>query len=151
MLSIGKTISLVVPFVSYVAYNAAVKAPYSSMSCSLIGIGCPTDIPFHGFVEDEYKEVYDLFLENFKNGDDVGASISAYVDGHQVLSLQGGWQDRENNIEYTNNTLQMAFSSTKTLVSCFHTLTNDLHKVLNYQFIGCHRCCTISRRGVVIL
>lgn len=117
MLSIGKTITLIIPFASYLAYHAATKAPYLDTSCSLLNIGCPTDIPIQGFVDDEYKEAYDIFLDNFKNGHDVGASISAYVDGRQVLSLQGGWKDKENNITYTNDTLQMAFSSTKVLVS----------------------------------
>lgn len=117
MLSIGKTITLIVPLLSYITYNAANKPAYSSLSCSLINFGCPSDIPIHGFFDDEYKEAYDIFVDNFKQGRDVGASISAYVDGRQVLSLQGGWQNIEENIPYTNETLQMVFSSTKALVS----------------------------------
>ncbi|KAG2234023.1 hypothetical protein INT48_007113 [Thamnidium elegans] len=86
----------------------AVKAPYASLSCSFIGVGCPSYIPIHGFVDDGYKEVYNLFLNNFKRGDDMGAAISAYVNGRQVLSLQGGWKDKKNEIEYTKETLQMS-------------------------------------------
>lgn len=97
----------------------AVKAPYTSISCSFLGIDCPSYIPMHGFVDDEYKEVYNMFLNKFKRGEDMGASISAYVDGRQVLSLQGGWKDQKNKIEYTNETLQMVFSCTKTLASFF--------------------------------
>ncbi|KAI9363727.1 beta-lactamase/transpeptidase-like protein [Pilaira anomala] len=115
MLSVGKTVAIIVPLVSYIAYNAGHKAPYVSLSCSLLGIGCPSGIPIHGFVDDEYKEAYDIFLNNFKQGLDIGASISAYVDGRQVLSLQGGWQDPKEKIEYTNETLQMSYSSTKAL------------------------------------
>ncbi|KAI9363606.1 beta-lactamase/transpeptidase-like protein [Pilaira anomala] len=115
MLSVGKTVALIVPLVSYIAYNAGHKAPYASLSCSLLGIGCPSGIPIQGFVDDEYKEAYDIFLKNFKQGLDIGASISAYVDGRQVLSLQGGWQDPKEKIEYTNETLQMVYSNTKAL------------------------------------
>lgn len=97
----------------------AVKAPYTSISCYFLGIECPSYIPMHGFVDEEYKEVYNTFLNNFKRCEDMGAYISAYVDGRQVLSLQGGWKDKNNNIEYTNKTLQMVFSCTKTLVSFF--------------------------------
>lgn len=106
---------------SYIAYNAAKKAPFASLPCSLIHIGClsSSDIPIHGFVDTEYKEAYDIFLSNFQQGRDIGASISAYVDGHQILSLHGGWQDVKKKIEYTNETLQMVFSSTKAFVSRF--------------------------------
>ncbi|KAI9246838.1 beta-lactamase/transpeptidase-like protein [Helicostylum pulchrum] len=117
MISFRSIISISVLSISYFAYNMAVKAPYSSLSCSFIGIDCPSYIPMHGFVVDEYKEVYNMFLNNFKRGKDMGASISAYVDGIQVLSLQGGWKDQKNKIEYTNETLQMVFSCTKTLSS----------------------------------
>lgn len=116
MLFVGKKSSLLVPLVSYVAFIALTKAPYASLSCSLVSIGCPSKIPVHGFVKDDYNEAYDIFVNNFKHGLDIGASISAYVDGEKVLSLQGGWQDRERQIEYSNETLQMVFSCTKSLV-----------------------------------
>lgn len=142
MPSIGKTISLIVPLVSYIAYIALTKAPYASLSCSLINIGCPSHIPIHGFVDDDYKEVYDIFMNNFKQGLDIGASVSAYVDGHQILSLQGGWQDREKQIEYTNETLQMVFSSTKTLVSIIFLHTHFALK--SFISLECNYCCTIG-------
>ncbi|KAI7894202.1 beta-lactamase/transpeptidase-like protein [Mucor mucedo] len=112
---LGKKVGLIVPLVSIIAYNVLMKAPYTSFSCSLLHIGCPSHIPIHGFVNDEYKEVYNIFVNNFKQGLDIGASISAYVDGKQVLSLQGGWHDRDKQIEYTNETLQMVYSCTKGL------------------------------------
>lgn len=82
----------------------------------MIGIGCPTNIPIHGYVDDDYKEVYDLFSNNFKRGQDIGASVSAYVNGRKILSLQGGWQDIEEKVAYTNKSLQMVFSTSKILV-----------------------------------
>jgi CubicO group peptidase (beta-lactamase class C family) len=117
MRTTGKGIKFFVPLVSYIAYNAAIKAPFASLSCSLLNVGCLSYIPIHGFVDYEYKQAYQIFLNNFKQGRDIGASISAYVDGHQILSLQGGWQNVKENIEYTNETLQMVFSSTKAFVS----------------------------------
>jgi hypothetical protein len=111
-----KAIPFIIPIVSYIAYNAAVKAPFISLSCSLLKIGCPSNIPIHGFVNDDYKQVYEIFLNNFKQGLDVGASISGFVDGHQILSLQGGWKNSEEKSEYTSETLQLVFSNTKALV-----------------------------------
>lgn len=121
MLPIAKTLTLVVPIVSYVAYHAVSKAPYHSLSCALLNVGCPRDIPIQGFVAQEYEKAYDIFLSNFEKGHDVGASISAYVNGEQVLSLNGGWQDVDKKLEYNNNTLQMVYSSTKALVSDIRT------------------------------
>lgn len=121
MPSIARTLTLVVPIVSYVAYHAINKAPYHSLSCAFLNVGCPRDIPMQGFVAQEYEKAYDLFLNNFKNGHDVGASISAYVNGEQVLSLNGGWRDHISKLEYDNNTLQMVYSSTKALVSDIRT------------------------------
>lgn len=116
MPSITKKASFIIPLVSLITYHIFTKPPFASLSCSLLHIHCPSDIPIHGFVNDDYKSIHDIFLNNFKQGLDIGASISAYVDGKQVLSLQGGWQDRDKQIEYTNKTLQMVYSCTKGLV-----------------------------------
>jgi hypothetical protein len=86
-----KAVTLIVPLIPYIAYNAANKTAFSSFSCSMLNVGCPLNILIHGFVDEEYKEVYDLFVDNFKTGRDIGASITAYVDGHQILSPRGGW------------------------------------------------------------
>ncbi|GAA5796435.1 hypothetical protein HPULCUR_001807 [Helicostylum pulchrum] len=115
MFSVQKTFSITVPLIAYLVYHANVRPPFASFSCTLIGIDCPTDIPIHGYVDDDYKEVYDIFLNNFKQGRDIGASVSAYVGGRKVVSLQGGWQDIEEKVEYTNESLQMVFSTSKIL------------------------------------
>ncbi|KAI8643602.1 beta-lactamase/transpeptidase-like protein [Parasitella parasitica] len=115
MLSIKSAISFLVPVVSFVVYQAATKADFLTLPCALVGYDCPSNIPIHGFVDDNYKETYNVFVDNIKKGREVGAGLTVYVDGKKVVSLQGGWQDVENKIEYTNNTLQMVFSSTKAL------------------------------------
>jgi CubicO group peptidase (beta-lactamase class C family) len=120
MLALGQTISLIIPLISYIVYQSATKPPFMSTSCALTGfIDCPGSIPIHGYANDEYKEAYDMFINNFKNGQDIGAAMAVYVDGQKVIDVQGGWQDKEKKIEYTKDTLQMVFSSTKTLVSLF--------------------------------
>lgn len=122
MFSIGKTISFIVPVVSFVIYQSVTKTSFSSLPCAVVGFDCPSSIPIHGFVDDNFKETYDIFVNNLKQGREVGASLAVYVDGKKVISLEGGWQDVENKIEYTNNTLQMVFSSTKVLVSIYEIL-----------------------------
>lgn len=119
MLSLlGKVISITVPVISFVGYRAATKPYFSSFPCALVGFVCPSSsFPIHGFVDDSYRDVYDIFVNNLKQGHEVGAGLTVYVDGKKVISLQGGWQDVENKIEYTNDTLQMVFSNTKALVT----------------------------------
>ncbi|KAI8072161.1 beta-lactamase/transpeptidase-like protein [Gilbertella persicaria] len=115
MPSLFQVTTLTIPLLSYALYQYANSGPYLSTTCALFRYGCPTDIPVHGFYDKAYQEAYDLFLENFKQGLDIGAGLSVYVDGVSVINVQAGWQDIENKIEYTNKTLQMVFSCTKTL------------------------------------
>ncbi|CEP13875.1 hypothetical protein [Parasitella parasitica] len=115
MLSIKSAISFIVPVVSFVVYQAATKTDFSTLPCALAGFNCPSNIPIHGFFDGSYEETYNVFVDNIKKGREVGAGLTVYVDGKKVVSLQGGWQDVENKIEYTNDTLQMVFSSTKAL------------------------------------
>ncbi|KAI8991551.1 beta-lactamase/transpeptidase-like protein [Mycotypha africana] len=117
MLSWVSFVTLVIPITSYILYQAVNKAPFLSLSCAITGfVNCPpSNIPIHGFIADEYEPVKDIFINNFRKGLDVGAGLSVYVDGQQVIDLYGGWRDREKGIEYTNETIQMVFSSTKAL------------------------------------
>ncbi|CEJ02912.1 hypothetical protein RMCBS344292_16904 [Rhizopus microsporus] len=106
---------LLIPLISYLAYKAGTKPDFLPISCVLFGYSCPHDIPVQGYYDEKYKSIYDLFLQNFKNGLEVGAGLSVYVDGQQVVDLYGGWKDPKTKIPYTNDTLQMVFSSTKFL------------------------------------
>ncbi|KAI8885683.1 beta-lactamase/transpeptidase-like protein [Backusella circina FSU 941] len=119
MISLTKAVSVILPLASLLVYKLDVKTPHTTIPCGIFNVGCLTadEIPIQGFVDKEYDFVKDIFVNNFIQGLDVGASISAYVDGKQVLSLQGGWQDIEKGIPYTNETLQMVFSSTKALAA----------------------------------
>jgi CubicO group peptidase (beta-lactamase class C family) len=121
MISLTKAVSVILPLASLLIYKFDTKAPHTTVPCGVFNVGCLTadDIPVQGFVDKEYEFVKDIFVNNFVKGLDVGASISAYVDGKQILSLHGGWQDIEKGTPYTNETLQMVFSSTKTLVRLF--------------------------------
>ncbi|KAI8150364.1 beta-lactamase/transpeptidase-like protein [Fennellomyces sp. T-0311] len=97
-------------------FNEGVFIPWS---CSVLGYDCSKryNVEFRGYVNEDYKSAEDAFKNNFFIGDDVGAAVTVYVDGEIVIDMQGGWQNVEDRIPYTNNTLQMVFSSTKALTS----------------------------------
>lgn len=121
MLALGQLIGVLVALASYIFYQCAYKPVFLSASCALTGfIDCPVSVPVHGYADKEYKEAYDIFISNFKEGRDIGAAMALYVDGQKVIDVQAGWHDKEKKIEYNEDTLQMVFSSTKALASVFN-------------------------------
>ncbi|OBZ86126.1 Beta-lactamase domain-containing protein 2 [Choanephora cucurbitarum] len=107
----------IIPVVAYMVYRQLNSGPFLSMTCSLTGFQCPKSIPVNGFADEQFKDTYDVFLDNIKKGYDIGAGLSVYVDGREVIHLQAGWQDPTKRIEYTDNTLQIVFSSSKAFSS----------------------------------
>ncbi|KAI9248535.1 beta-lactamase/transpeptidase-like protein [Phascolomyces articulosus] len=92
---------------------------FTPWTCSVFGYKCNRlySIPFHGYVHKDYVAAEEAFKENFYIGEEVGAATAVYVDGVLVIDMQGGWQDIDKRIPYTNNTLQLVFSCTKALAS----------------------------------
>ncbi|KAF7729777.1 iso-1-cytochrome c [Apophysomyces ossiformis] len=60
-------------------------------------------------------EAKEVFEQNFLEGHDIGAGVAAYVNGELVLDLQGGWQNLEKSIPFTEKTLAPVYSCTKVL------------------------------------
>ena len=118
--TIVKTISVTLLFGSLgVKRYLSQGGPFTPLTCSVFGYKCERkyDVPYHGgYVHEDYVAAEQVFKENFYAGEEVGAGVSAFVNGELVLNIQGGWQNFEEQIPYTENTLQMVFSSTKVLV-----------------------------------
>ncbi len=66
-----------------------------------------------GSVEPGFEGVADAFAANFEQHGDVGAATSVYVGGQKVVDLWGGIADREAGTPYTEDSLQLVFSTTK--------------------------------------
>ncbi len=54
-----------------------------------------------------------LFRENFTHFGDLGASLSVWRDGREVISLAAGWRDRERTQPWTADTPVLVWSATK--------------------------------------
>ncbi|KAI9268180.1 beta-lactamase/transpeptidase-like protein [Phascolomyces articulosus] len=95
------------------------QGPFIPLTCSLFGYACERryDVPFRGFVHDDYVLAQEAFKNNFYIGEEVGAAVAVYVDGQLVVDMQGGWQNKEDLVPYTEDTLQLVFSCTKALGS----------------------------------
>ncbi|TPX32789.1 hypothetical protein SmJEL517_g04174 [Synchytrium microbalum] len=73
----------------------------------------PNDWNVKGFVAPGFESVERAFKTNLQNGDEVGASVTAYYKGKKVVDLTGGYFDTSYNKPYDNKTLQVVFSSGK--------------------------------------
>ncbi len=66
-----------------------------------------------GSVEPGFEGVADAFAASFEEHGEVGAATSVYVGGTKVVDLWGGIADRDAGTPYTEDTLQLVFSTTK--------------------------------------
>src|SRR5688572_14315514 len=66
-----------------------------------------------GSVEPGFEGVADAFRANFEQHGEVGAATSVYVAGRKVVDLWGGVADRAAGTPYTEDSLQLVFSTTK--------------------------------------
>lgn len=66
-----------------------------------------------GFVASGYEPIKEAFAENFRSKGDVGAAFALYSDGRKVVDIWGGVADKHAMTRYTDDTLQLVFSSTK--------------------------------------
>jgi CubicO group peptidase (beta-lactamase class C family) len=54
-----------------------------------------------------------LFRENFTRFGELGASVSVWRDGREVIGLSGGWRDRGQTAPWTDETRVLVWSATK--------------------------------------
>jgi CubicO group peptidase (beta-lactamase class C family) len=66
-----------------------------------------------GLVEPGFEGVRDAFATNFAEHGEVGAGYALYVDGKKVVDIWGGVANRATGEPYTDDSLQLVFSTTK--------------------------------------
>ena len=65
----------------------------------------------------ELQGLTDRFAENFETSGELGASVSVWHKGEEILSLAGGYVDREKSAPWTIETPVLIWSATKALAS----------------------------------
>jgi CubicO group peptidase (beta-lactamase class C family) len=75
--------------------------------------------PIVGTVAPGWEAVRDAFAANwsYDGAEEVGAGVAIYHQGHKVVDLAGGWSDQARTQPYTDDTLQLVFSTTKGIVA----------------------------------
>jgi len=72
-----------------------------------------------------FERVRDAFERNFALRDEVGAAVTAWVDGELVVNLWGGFADAARTRHWQQDTLASVFSGSKGLIStCVHLLAD---------------------------
>ena len=97
-----------------------------------------SSVQISGHCHEDFQEVAEIFAQNFDIYGEIGASICVVVDGEVAVDLWAGYTSDQKNDRWKENTLAVAFSSTKAaLALCAHLLIDrdELHakeKVTKY-------------------
>lgn len=61
----------------------------------------------------DINELRNYFRENFSHRGELGASVSVWISGEEVVSFFGGWRERERSSDWDKRTLAPVYSATK--------------------------------------
>ena len=83
-----------------------------------------TGASVQGTVEPGFEAVADSFARGLEKGE-LGAAVSAYVDGRKVVDLWGGWADAKRTREWERDTIACTYSAVKGMTAtCAHHLVD---------------------------
>lgn len=77
--------------------------------------------PIRGHVDQRFDFVLDAFRRNFESSSEIGATVNVVVDGHTVIDLWGGYQDRVRTKAWLRDTIvnMMSVGKVASAVSIF--------------------------------
>src|ERR1700723_1950860 len=83
-------------------------------------------VKMEGSCEPRFKRVREIFADSFENGIEVGAAVTAVLDGKTIFDLWGGYADKAKTRPWTRDTLVNVWSTTKGITSiCAHRLVDE--------------------------
>ncbi len=95
-------------------------------------------VPIKGSCHEDFQEVAEIFARNFDKYQEIGSSICVVIDGETAVDIWTGHKNEQKTEDWNENTLAVAFSSTKAaLALCAHLLIergelNTKEKVTKY-------------------
>ncbi len=82
-----------------------------------------SSVPIKGSCHEDFQEVAEIFAQNFDKYGEIGSSVCVVIDGETTVDLWAGHIDEQRLDDWNENTLSVAFSSTKAaLALCAHLL-----------------------------
>lgn len=87
--------------------------------------------PISGYVKPGYEPVLEAYRSNFTRGEEVGSTLCIYVKGEKVLDLAGGWTDTTRTKPYSQETVNVTFSSGKAVMVflCLYAISQGWFKL----------------------
>ncbi|KAI8928654.1 beta-lactamase/transpeptidase-like protein [Entophlyctis helioformis] len=119
-----KRIAVWIAILGMIAYRYWTGRTQFPLACNLFGLRCP-EWPISGTIADGFEGLVDAFKANFEEGNEVGASFSAYVGESMVAELYGGYHNKRYSRPYDQDSLQLVFSSSKFMESMVMTYLVD--------------------------
>jgi CubicO group peptidase (beta-lactamase class C family) len=84
-----------------------------------------TAVELHGTCDTAFQRVKDAFVADFRDFDEVGASLAVVVDGRPAVDLWGGHADAARTRPWEQDTIVNVWSTTKGLTAlCAHQLAD---------------------------
>lgn len=90
----------------------------------------------HGFCDEKFSEVRELFERNFTEQGDVGASFAATINGEFVVDLWGGHADAAKTRPWEEDTIVNVYSTTKTMSFICALVLADRGQLDFYEKVG---------------
>lgn len=72
-----------------------------------------TELSPTSFIAPGFEPVADAFLENFEEGEELGAGFAAFQNGACIIDIQAGYADRKSTHPWTDKTLVPVYSVSK--------------------------------------
>lgn len=86
----------------------------------------------HGHVAPGFEHVRDVFADNWRQYDEIGAGFALRIDGERVIDIHGGWADRKKTASWTAKTLVPVYSTGKAIAALVMAKLVD-RGLLNYD------------------
>ena len=86
----------------------------------------------HGHVAPGFEHVRDVFADNWRQYDEIGAGFALRIDGERVVDIHGGWADRKKTASWTAKTLVPVYSTGKAIAALVMAKLVD-RGLLNYD------------------
>lgn len=74
-------------------------------------------VEIHGHCDQRFSSVKEAFAENFKSGEEVGASFAATIDGEFVVDIWAGYADAAETRPWERDTIVNVYSTTKVMTA----------------------------------
>jgi len=90
-----------------------------------IDIELPNNVRIEGECDPRFEEVANVFEKNFREHDELGASVCVTLEGRTVVDLWGGIADAQKKTPWEKDTVTTVYSCTKGAVAlCAHILAD---------------------------